>query len=1001
VRELPLELYLRTPSVPKLDSEVGRASFFTRFTRSLDHGRMEPRARLRAGFGSFATNYTHPQKRVFLGETRGFSGVLESSPLSASDRRVIALGNLGGDLRATLEGAVAQAGLELTLTREPSHALLSLERGGAVAVLIDTATLGSEQFCKRARGSERLRRVPIVALSRNPSELGFSRVFGWGADDLSPLLDAEPLARRLKAIVAAADTVVTATGQAVVSEPTTQRRTIVGRVLVQAGYEVKFALDKQATEAYCSESETRIAVHSAQMGDPRKLIDAVARAGALPIWIITTEASSVNRLARSLGGLDRVAVTSNAGSPEDLLFLANELVFARGPKRREWRALYGTPVAFRAEGTFRDEYGFSYDVSPTGVYVRSLLPCEADAVEVELRPPRSEERLRLHGKVVRRFAFGSGSVASAPPGFAVKLLGPASALSAWENACRELIHVAGVGSPQSVRPSAAPRVEAQLAVPAQSLRIEAPDPPLQSSDVGALLASTLDDETVPEAGQRPVTVELGAERESMIPGLESEPPAPALPDTAVTRTDPAPALPDTAVTRTDPAPPPEEAEREPLPLPVPIPEVRGAPPPPPTRKGPPGPPPRAFAKTLVGVAAPVPVPPAGGPPPRPASRSGAIALSPPLTSARETPRTPPAAPVAEAPARAEAAALAEPPSPSPPPAVTPPNELDAVLELDSERPPPDVIPDPFSPDPPHVKAVERAPLAFARTMLASDDDEPTVARPPDDDEQTIARAPDDDEQTIARPAAAEPSRPAAAMPSRVNVRESVEPPFEVVPNVPRVPVQFSDAPAARLDEDEPIAGVPRRGSAARAVGWIAAGVVLAAALAVGIMAVRGRPITPAGDEPPVAKAPPATAPKAPAPEATAALPAPSPQDTATPAPAASASAAASEAPAPSASAPEAAPPASASAAPPVPDAPPAPDVTKLPGDRGYLLVRSSASARVFVHGKDVGETNQYLQTSCGIRFVRLGRGFADFIEPGRSVVLKCGQVNELGIEPLP
>jgi hypothetical protein len=736
---------------------------------------MEPRARLRAGFGSFATNYTHPQKRVFLGETRGFSGVLESSPLSASDRRVIALGNLGGDLRATLEGAVAQAGLELTLTREPSHALLSLERGGAVAVLIDTATLGSEQFCKRARGSERLRRVPIVALSRNPSELGFSRVFGWGADDLSPLLDAEPLARRLKAIVAAADTVVTATGQAVVSEPTTQRRTIVGRVLVQAGYEVKFALDKQATEAYCSESETRIAVHSAQMGDPRKLIDAVARAGALPIWIITTEASSVNRLARSLGGLDRVAVTSNAGSPEDLLFLANELVFARGPKRREWRALYGTPVAFRAEGTFRDEYGFSYDVSPTGVYVRSLLPCEADAVEVELRPPRSEERLRLHGKVVRRFAFGSGSVASAPPGFAVKLLGPASALSAWENACRELIHVAGVGSPPSVRPSAAPRVEAQLAVPAQSLRIEAPDPPLQSSDVGALLASTLDDETVPEAGQRPVTVELGAERESMIPGLESEPPAPALPDTAVTRTDPAPALPDTAVTRTDPAPPPEEAEREPLPLPVPIPEVRGAPPPPPTRKGPPGPPPRAFAKTLVGVAAPVPVPPAGGPPPRPASRSGAIALSPPLTSARETPRTPPAAPVAEAPARAEAAALAEPPSPSPPPAVTPPNELDAVLELDSERPPPDVIPDPFSPDPPHVKAVERAPLAFARTMLASDDDEPTVARPPDDDEQTIARAPDDDEQTIARPAAAEPSRPAAAMPSRVNVRESVSP----------------------------------------------------------------------------------------------------------------------------------------------------------------------------------------------------------------------------------
>lgn len=928
--------------------------------------------------------------------------------MSASDRRVIALGNLGGDLRTTLESAVAQAGLELTLTREPSHALLTLERSGAVAVLVDTATLGSEQFCKRARGSERLRRVPIVALSRNPSELGFSRVFGWGADDLSPLLDPEPLARRLRAIVAAADKVVTATGQAVVSESTTQRRTVVGRVLVQAGYEVKFALDKQAAEAYCSESETRIAVHSAQMGDPRKLIDAVARAGALPIWIITTEASSVNRLARSLAGLDRVAVTSNAGSPEDLLFLANELVFARGPKRREWRALYGTPVAFRAEGTFRDEYGFSYDVSPTGVYVRSLLPCEADDVEVELRPPRSEERLRLQGKVVRRFAFGSGSVASAPPGFAVKLLGPASALAAWENACRELIQVAGVGSPPSVRPGAPQRAESQLAVPPSSVRIQAPEPIPQNSDVAALLADALDHETLPEAGQRPVTVELGAERESMIPGLESEPPA-TLPPEAITL-------------RTDPAPPPDEPERELLPLPVP--EVRVAPPPPPARKAPPEPPPRGFAKTLVGVAAPVPAPSAAatsapngpaGPPPRPASRSGAIALSPPLATARETPRTPPAAPVetvtapraseADAFATSQAAAapgaaptpemLTEAPDDEPtvatasstsaaePPArahVEPPSDLDAVLELEASKGERDVIPDPFSPDPPNV--VERAPIAFARTMLAGDDD---------------------DEETVARPPAAS-SAATAPMPSRVAVRDTVDPPFEAAPNEPRVPVELSVAPALRRDEDEPIAGVPRR-SGARSVRLIASGVVLAAAAAAGVLALRGRavapPSEPARAEPPAAVAAP---PDAPPTENAPPVAAPTPPHQTTPAAKADTARAApvaSAAPAPSSAAREPAPAASTPAAPAVPAAPAAPDISKLPGDRGFLLVRSSASARVFVHGKDVGQTNDYLLTTCGIRFVRLGRAFADFIEPGRSVVLKCGQVNELAIEPLP
>jgi hypothetical protein len=79
--------------------------------------------------------------------------------------------------------------------------------------------------------------------------------------------------------------------------------------------------------------------------------------------------------------------------------------------------------------------------------------------------------------------------------------------------------------------------------------------------------------------------------------------------------------------------------------------------------------------------------------------------------------------------------------------------------------------------------------------------------------------------------------------------------------------------------------------------------------------------------------------------------------------------------------------------------PPSFDLEKIPGDRAALLVRSSATARVFVHGKDYGETNQYLLTSCGIRFIRLGRGLNEFLEPGRSVVVRCGRVTELAIEP--
>ncbi|HSU41404.1 MAG TPA: hypothetical protein VLJ38_17625, partial [Polyangiaceae bacterium] len=101
-------------------------------------------------------------------------------------------------------------------------------------------------------------------------------------------------------------------------------------------------------------------------------------------------------------------------------------------------------------------------------------------------------------------------------------------------------------------------------------------------------------------------------------------------------------------------------------------------------------------------------------------------------------------------------------------------------------------------------------------------------------------------------------------------------------------------------------------------------------------------------------------------------------------------------------APSAAPPAPATSAQPerpAPVPPPSFDLRKLPRDRAALVVHSSANTHVFVHGVDYGSTNQALMTSCGIRFVRLGRALGDFLEPGQSYVIKCGKLNELTIEP--
>jgi hypothetical protein len=104
------------------------------------------------------------------------------------------------------------------------------------------------------------------------------------------------------------------------------------------------------------------------------------------------------------------------------------------------------------------------------------------------------------------------------------------------------------------------------------------------------------------------------------------------------------------------------------------------------------------------------------------------------------------------------------------------------------------------------------------------------------------------------------------------------------------------------------------------------------------------------------------------------------------------SAAVSATPPPPASAPvSAAPPPSA----PPPSAAPDVDLSALQPTQGYLYVHSRTATKVFVMGKEVGETNQPIVTSCGTRFVRLGPKLGHFIEPGGAVIIKCGALTEV------
>jgi hypothetical protein len=978
--------------------------------------------------------------------------------VSNSDRRVIALGNLAGELKGALEAAVQGAGLELFLTREPARAFVELERDGALAALVDMATLGAEQFCKRARSAEKLRGVPVIGMSRTPNELGFARVYAWGADDLVPLGSRNALERRLKVLATTEQPDATGFGRAVVAEATTQRRALVGRVLAQAGYEVKFAVDRAAVELYASQSETRLVVISAALGDPRRMIDAAARAGALPTWIVTAEMRSVNRLAASLAGLDRVAVTSTSGSPEDVLFLANELVFGKGARRREWRALYATPVAFRPVGGVVDEYGFSYDASPMGLYVRSLLPPETDDVELEIRLPARDERVRLTGKIMRRFAFGSGSIASAPPGFGIKLLGPEVSLALWAEACEELIAGAssedGTAPPRAKQPSIAgatsagtPSSDANLALPPATLTIESVVAPLPVDEapasVGDLLAATLDEQTLTEVGTRPVTMDpdtMGVREErpseygmrvapSEPPPAGAAPPAAGAPPNPKTSEAPervpppptpatsgAPAAAaewdsdaKTVVRTTDEPPadtggaagartaapgpaagaPPAPRRTESLSLPMPAPRPKD----PATDKVLP---PRAgFRGTLLMGSSPaipaaaVPTPAIAPPAIAGEPRTNVVAPPAPVKSPAAFAGTmlvaPPASPAApkEADQAPAAGSMFGAPAPAPKPAD--PSVIVEFGSFNTERPP------------------ERPPAPEERTREPAPVSKPFNLAP-----EPKSHEPENDPRTVApHQAEATPNEPAVRPAAFVNPWERTVA-LDTGAARPVTEQRAPDVAAAEPGDSVP-AGVPAKGPSKLMVALVGVIALLGGAALVVLFSrkpprVPEQPGTAAPAEPTVVAAPSAAPPAAP--EATASGAENAPSDA--PLPAASAGPTASAAPvgsAPAAGAPAPPEPSAAAssagatpAAVPTGAAPPF-DLTKLPAERAGLFVHSSVKARVFVHGTEYGDTNTWLITSCGIRFVRLGHKLGNFLEPGRSYVVKCGRATELSIEP--
>ncbi|HEX2730940.1 MAG TPA: PilZ domain-containing protein [Polyangiaceae bacterium] len=364
---------------------------------------------------------------------------------------LLAFGGFRKSERIDLAILAQEASIEVHYADQASEAAQLLEEMSPRVVLLDDETREASQVCQLARAKPERALTPIISVARSLDDLSFEEVFSWGGDDAVELSSVRPLLSRVRALPVTPPQATDAKrGVAIVADPDRARRLVRARVLRNVGYSVQFAVCSGDTIAFKSLDNVQLVVVDTELEGVEQVIEQCLQDRTRLVVLCPPKQLAV--FGKRCEGHPDVAVSDSFAPPENVLFIANELM--RGganDKRSSRRLLYGTKVAFRGEGRDVDDFGFSYNVSEGGLYVRTLAPPTEDQVWVELRPPRADRRVRLEGQVVWRRGFGPSGNATVPPGFGVRITdGTRRNMQAWIDGYKGFAAAMGLAS---LRPS--------------------------------------------------------------------------------------------------------------------------------------------------------------------------------------------------------------------------------------------------------------------------------------------------------------------------------------------------------------------------------------------------------------------------------------------------------------------------------------------------------------------------------------------------------------------
>ncbi len=347
---------------------------------------------------------------------------------SENQRPVVLIGRANPALLDSVSIAVREALPHLALPLLSGAAALAyLEAGEPCIALVDGDDDGAEDSALTLRRKPEHASTPLIGLASSADELSFSTNYGYGGDEVVPKSHLHRLIPRIRSLqnASTASLSMRQRGVAVVASDDPRRRIVLGRTLHTAGYAIEFAGDAAEAVESAQKNNAKLAVLDGT-DDPAAALAKIKRArlAGLPShWVLVVEPKRVPHLAPLIEGLPYVALADAFAPPENVLFVANELARGGGTEGRgSARLLFGSTVHFRLAGRAEDEVGITYNVSETGMYVRTLLaPPAKETVWLELQPPRSDRRVRLEGVVQWRRPYGPNDQATVPMGFGFEI----------------------------------------------------------------------------------------------------------------------------------------------------------------------------------------------------------------------------------------------------------------------------------------------------------------------------------------------------------------------------------------------------------------------------------------------------------------------------------------------------------------------------------------------------------------------------------------------------